>query len=69
MLKMVQLKPIDYKEFFLTLMKDYILNKKVQIDSEFVNLAVMTYRRTREFSAFTTFLKFLYEIKMPIEKP
>ena len=64
LLKMIQTKPIDYKDFFLNLMKDYVLTKKVSVDSEFVVLAASTYRRTREFSAFTSFLKFLYEIKM-----
>jgi hypothetical protein len=66
---MVQLKPIDYKDFFLNLMRDHVLSKKVSVDDEIISLASLTYRRTREFSAFTTFLKFLYEIKVPIIKP
>lgn len=66
---MVQLKPIDYKDFFLNLMRDNVLAKKVQVDEELISLAALTYRRTREFSAFTTFLKFLYELKVPITKP
>jgi len=57
------LKPVDYKDYFLGLMKDYVFSKKVEVDGELATLAAMTYRRSREFSAFTSFLKFLYEIK------
>ncbi len=54
---------MDYKDYFLGLMKDYVFSKKVEVDGELATLAAMTYRRSREFSAFTSFLKFLYEIK------